>query len=357
MPFVHTFIYSVQESCPGTRIIIGYSDFPDFERKILEVTYPEVFFQKLELDKIVISTHAAKASLKTKLWHELLMKNVSIGDDAVFLDIDTIMVASPFAVFENCGDLALTRRPGKWPLNSGVIFVKKSEMTLNFFEKWNLTTESIINSKALNREAEVSNGGADQHAIIELLNLSKIIRDEDSDFCYNEAFRIEIKLLECSKYNQTESVPFDDEIKIIHFKAGWHEILLANTKYTRNRPASTSKELHNLWRGYYAKSKLKLYKAIYDESWLDDEISSAVARIQYEERGIYNSELVLVCSMLKIFGINHILESGRARGHSTIVLSEFLQTTLNSKVISIDFEKILILIFLKRDFKDTRTPF
>ena len=117
IPFVHTFIFSVLESCQNVKIIIGYSDFPEFERNLLEIAYPQVTFVNIAMNNYGTSTHAAKASKKIYLWWQLLENSVSYGDNAAFLDIDTIIVQSPFEVFASVGDLALTRKLGKWQPN------------------------------------------------------------------------------------------------------------------------------------------------------------------------------------------------------------------------------------------------
>ena len=338
-PFVHTFICSVLENCSTAQIVIGYSNFPEFELRLLEVTYPEVIFTQVDMTAKTFSTHAANASKKTHIWRELLEHHVSYGDSAIFLDIDTIMLDSPFEVFNGSEDIFVTRKSGKWPLNTGVIFVKKTPATLEFFHNWHGKTETIIGSRNLNQEAEKKSGGADQHSLMEILQIQETIRDTTKQEAFCSRFALQIKFLNCSQYNETESVPFTDNLRIIHFKAGWHKILLSESKYTKNRPAKTSAEFHKIWKGYYSKSKFRMHKTLYERAWLEKEIISTITDLQYEDRGIYNSELVLICSLMKLSELNNIFESGRARGHSTYVLSEFLKDQVNSKVVSVDFER------------------
>ena len=338
-PFVHAFICSVLENCPSARIVIGYSNFPEFELRLLELTYPEVVFTQINMSLETFSTHAANASKKTYIWRELLEHHVSHGDKAIFMDIDTIMLDSPFDVFNESEDIFLTRKLGKWPLNTGVIFVKKTTSTLELFHNWHTRTEKIISSRSLNREAEKMSGGADQHSLMEILQINENIRNIDKQDALYSQLALRIRFLNCSQYNETESVPFTENVKIIHFKAGWHRILLTDSKYTKNRPAKTSTEFHKIWRGYYSKSKIRMYNKLYEKAWLEKEIISTITNLQYENRGIYNSELVLICAMIKLCELNTVFESGRARGHSTYVLSEFFRERNNSKIISVDFER------------------
>jgi hypothetical protein len=339
VPFVHTFLYSVTNASPESQIFIGYCDFPEIERKLLQVAYPTVNFVNQAVADVPTSSHAGQASKKTKLWLELLENHVSIGDNALFMDIDTIMIDSPFKSFHEIQDLALTRKLGKWPLNSGVIFVKKSLATVDFFQHWHESTQKILGSRLHNRESELSGGGADQFSILQLLDIQESIKDTNIHKIFVSRFDLTVSFLSCDEFNQTESVPLAENVKIIHYKAGWHKILLANSKFTRNRPATTSRELCNLWQGLYLKSKSHLYRSINESAWEDYETVMAVKNIPYEPRGMYNSELALICAMMKILGLNVVLESGRARGHSTYILSVFFNNDPNAKIISVDFEK------------------
>lgn len=60
--------------------------------------------------------------------------------------------------------------------------------------------------------------------------------------------------------------------------------------------------------------------------------------ISYEKRGVLTSEALLIASIAHYFNVPLVLESGRARGHSTQLLAEaFKNTTV--QIISIDYEK------------------
>jgi hypothetical protein len=334
IPFVHTFIFSVLESCPDVRVIIGHSDFPEFERNLLEIAYPQVTFVNIALINRVTSTHAARASKKTYLWWQLLENSVSYGDNAVFLDIDTIIVKSPFEVFESEGDLALTRKLGKWSLNTGVIFVKKSSSTLDFFREWNTSTENIIRSKNLNSIAEAQNGGADQHSLIKLLKVSNSITDFSIGSTYSKEFRIQIRFLPCSRYNETESVPLNNELMIIHFKAGWHKILLSRSKYSRNRPAKTSTEFHDIWKSCYSKSKYEIFKAIIEKSSFEYLLTRTIVKNESEEGDNIYSQFFTDPWLFKILEVRNIIEFHLSDKNNSLKSGSLLKTSNNSKMAS-----------------------
>jgi hypothetical protein len=308
IPFVHTFLFSALESCPNVKVIIGYSDFPEFEKNLLEIAYPQVTFAKIDLNNGDTTTHAARASKKTHLWYQLFENYVSFGDNAVFLDIDTIIVKPPFEVFASKADLALTRKVGKWPLNTGVIFVKKTPSTLDFFCKWNQQTESIISSVNLNSGAEAQSGGADQDSILKILMIAETIGDFSVEGVYNKEFDIQIEFLPCSRYNQTESVPFNNEIMIIHFKAGWHRILLSKSRYTRNRPAKTSMELHEIWKSCYSKSKYYSFKALFKQYSLNNKLTKTIVKDEPANTQRNYSEFSNFLLLFKILRVRNVHE-------------------------------------------------
>jgi hypothetical protein len=305
-------------------------------------------------------SHAAKASKKTRIWRELFENFTSFGDNVLFMDVDTLMLQSPFEAFESDFHLGLTRKFGKWPLNSGVIFAKKSKKTVDFFRKWNETTELIINSTEMNSEAERLSGGADQHSIICLLNIDASIKDFTKEFAYDSDSRLNIQFLDCSVFNQTQSVPLSEEVKVIHFKAGWHKILLSKARYTRNRSKKTSLEFHNIWKGHYENSKYQIFKAIGNASWQDTDTFTKIESVHREEGDFYNSELALISSLLRIFELTTVFESVREKGGSAFSLSDFLDNQQNSKFVitayignlASDFPKVPLKSFQKIQIKD-----
>lgn len=338
-PLVYTFIYSALQACPDYKIVIGYGDFPKFELRLLQIAFPGVDFVELANYTADLNSHASRASMKVKLWNQLFRNHLSNGEFGAFLDIDTVLLKSPFEGLSDVGQLFLTRKIGKWPLNTGVVFVRKCEETQRVFSEWESETITILSSTRTNRKAEQLSGGADQHALIELLEVSEDIRFEPISSSTRERFGVRVEFVPCGIYNQTESVPLDRDIKIVHFKAGWHRILLENAPYTKNRPEDTSSEMHDLWQATYSNANRLLYQNLNLIAWRDKTLIQSVTAIDYEFRGIFNSELVLITSLLKTLNISKILESGRARGHSTYVISKLLQGNMGFLLISMDFTR------------------
>lgn len=60
--------------------------------------------------------------------------------------------------------------------------------------------------------------------------------------------------------------------------------------------------------------------------------------LSYEKGGIFNSEMLLIISLIKHFGVKLIIESGRARGQSTRVIAENFKNS-DYKIFSIEYNK------------------
>jgi predicted O-methyltransferase YrrM len=58
----------------------------------------------------------------------------------------------------------------------------------------------------------------------------------------------------------------------------------------------------------------------------------------YEEKGVFNSELLLFISVVELLKPDRIVESGRARGHSTKVIAEYFENR-DIEIISIEQSK------------------
>jgi hypothetical protein len=260
--FAQAFIYSLQKTLPGCKVVIGYADFSLVEIQLLQITYPKVEFVALVRKKVNSPTHASRASQKIQFWLELSTYCANKNDQILFIDIDTLVIRNPFDAFSNNVDLVITRKLGKFTLNSGVLFAKYSENMVNIFNQWLIETNKILSSKSLNRKSEEFYGGADQSALIKVLNIGNEIKNFEEDFASERSDKLNIKFVSCTEFNQTESAELSELTRIIHFKAGWHKIITSKGKYTKNRPRRTSEEFHKIWRNHYQTSTKLLVNTI-----------------------------------------------------------------------------------------------
>jgi len=56
-----------------------------------------------------------------------------------------------------------------------------------------------------------------------------------------------------------------------------------------------------------------------------DEFNKKINKLKYEIKGIFNSEMLLFSALATYFNTNTIIESGRARGYSTLVLAQYFE--------------------------------
>ena len=81
--------------------------------------------------------------------------------------------------------------------------------------------------------------------------------------------------------------------------------------------------------------------------------SDIIKDLHYEIKGIFNSELLFLCSLSKFLNVRNIIESGRARGYSTEVLSRFFKDDPLVRIYSIEYLKYSkdSIIALKKLYK------
>lgn len=334
IPFIYTFLFSASNA--NYQVTLGYDQVPEFEIKLLKIAFPGVNFVELSHGLQDFSTHASRASNKVTFWRQLFEEQVSIDDEAIFMDIDTVLIQSPFHLFDSENELVVTRKVGRWPLNSGVLFVRKTINTLRFFESWESRTREILANKKLNKKAELDFGGADQSSLVQVLEIKNQIVDWNLNSHEIPKMGFAVKFVSCEFFNQTESSRLTPLTHIIHFKGGWHSILLDKSRYTRNRRRETSQEFHQIWRGYYSSSQRKLFENLNELMWKNKNLLEIISSVKYQNRGIWNSELALMVSLLSSLEIYKIIESGRARGHSTQIISKSMTHFEDFSLYSLD---------------------
>ena len=66
---------------------------------------------------------------------------------------------------------------------------------------------------------------------------------------------------------------------------------------------------------------------------------SIADNVRYQAKGVFHSEMLLVCAMAEAFGVSHIIESGRARGQSTYLLARYFDRSSGCRITSVEYEK------------------
>lgn len=98
---------------------------------------------------------------------------------------------------------------------------------------------------------------------------------------------------------------------------------------------------------YFVKYSISLYLKIMSIPKQDiiricenniESFTNDIKKICYLSHGILNSEMLLFISLVKYFGVNLIIESGRSKGYSTNILAESFKN-FKYKIFSVEYDK------------------
>jgi len=329
VPFLYVCVDSIKKNHKDASIVVVWDNISDKEMQLLQYAFSDVKF--IKSDQNIFHKDIRKSiPLKLKSWVDYL--NNSNKKTTCFLDSDIIVYKNISQFISDEYDLLFTWKPEFFLLNTGVIIVNNSERTRHFFELWLKKIEEIVADNVLLTNACNKNGAADQQALYELMGKAEYTLDFAVTYDFGA---VKFRPVECNLLNQTNSVPMDYGSYIFHYKAGWHPILLKLQGYSEHRSMTMSYEMHRYWENSYNRINddvLNRYvndvakKYVNAVDWLS---------LGHETRGILNSEMLAVITMIKEAKVDVVIESGRCRGQSTVVLAEALKNT-DIKVISIE---------------------
>lgn len=333
--FLRPFIYSVEQHQPNSHLIVYYSELSDFQLKSLRLQFPRVKFKPQNILKS--ERHEEKIGGKVRFFIEGL-KQIQDGEKVLLLDCDLLFVKRIDWVFQNHFDICFTWKEEGFPLNTGVVALVNSLKTRLFVEEWRNKTQEILCDSAAKALATKLFGAADQMAIAELLypqnyketGFRVSERTAESHFDGEreiaiESHRIKVRGINCRFINETRSVSISQDTHIIHYKSGWHRILLQGYPFHSTRRESDSKEMHEYWKQTSRDCERQWANCIVSllsDSWIERVKSLDKPK---SDRGILNSEMVLVLWFIDYFGITRVVESGRWNGHSTELIAEMFK--------------------------------
>lgn len=324
LPFLRAFLKSLTQQNPHADVFVAWDDIADVEIQIISSFFPSVRFEQWKHGVQAVQDVHQRIPMKLRYWQKFL-SSVDTGEVIAFLDVDTLIMHNLSAVMPDDADVLYTWKLERFPLNTGVMLIRANCATQNFMREFTDLTESIIADETKLKNACHQYGAADQYALAQILphhDFTSVSRK----FFGNEIVRF--FPMPGHRLNETNSMPITPEVDIYHLKSGWHQILLEDGPYTKWRTLSDCEELQQYW------SNADLTTSI--ESW-SSFCMSATRRHRddfpkfndekYVTRGILNSEMLVVISLLKELRIDVVIESGRYLGQSTKVLAEALTGT------------------------------
>jgi glycosyltransferase involved in cell wall biosynthesis len=213
--------------------------------KDVKITILHVDISKSLIDEIKIKMPHAKLieggeatfnskytmSGKMQYWADLIKD--SEEENIALLDGDTILVKDISPIFDEEFDIGFTYktesnddRP-EWPINGGVLFIKKSDRVIKFFDKWTeITLDYITGSKERYKKLCDNWGAVDQAALGILLGVSSGDRRRYQYPIYK--YHTVFVGFPCKYYNELKNDP-DPEARIYHYKNRWHHRLIKDS--------------------------------------------------------------------------------------------------------------------------------
>lgn len=245
----------------STEMIEIYHDngIPLKDQEQIQKKVPKVRLIPMSVE---INFDTELASQKLNIWNQIVHKESDKGQNLVLIDCDTLITKDIKDVFDNDFDLAYTAKDDplmRYPLNTGVVFLKIRKPTCNIMQRWCDETSRILINKDLKAEAIMTMGGADQ------CSLAKIL-DRFSDFLgpitVGDFHYIGLR---ASEFNLHKDWSDPSEARIIHYKGTWPDVLINEAKKYEDaivisKWASRKMDLseiyswkpsYDLWKKYY----------------------------------------------------------------------------------------------------------
>ena len=258
--FLAPHVHSVALSHPDATELLLWQDLPTREVAYLSRAYPKAEFTRLDMPPG--GTVDQRISRKMVAWEMACQR---LADQPIcFIDTDTLVLRPITPFLDEPFDFAFTWKDHVWPLNSGVILVRTGSKALPFFREWATRTTPIVADRALMAQAKERSGGGTQHS------LRSLIGYVNYDRTYERAIAGQtyvLRGLPCHQLNEIRSVPITDETYIVHYKGGWHPILLEGGPYSRHRPEETSAQMHRLWLDTKADSDRHVARGVVGHAW------------------------------------------------------------------------------------------
>jgi hypothetical protein len=328
--FLGPHLRSILQTHPDADGLVLWQDLPPCEIDLMRIAFPSFRFEQ--------ATTAMDGSL-----HQRIPRKLHAWRDACIaypdrpiclLDCDTLVVKPLDRFFEPGWDVTFTHKNEQFPLNTGVMLVRTGAIGETVMDELLRRVESIVQSPTELDKAVNTSGAADQHALRQVIGWDDYDRDITTEI---DGAPVVFRGQPCSVLNETNCAPITDDLHIIHYKTGWHPILIDGADFTPNRPATRCEPMHTHWQRHLADTNAQMVRElVFDACAGAYERFSTIAPT-YEERGILNSEMLAACATCERLGVDLIIESGRCRAQSTLAMARFFRNT-KTRIISIELE-------------------
>ncbi len=242
------------------RVICNHFNDPTFSRlanalkRSVEQNAPDSEFVEIisdePEDRPGLIKHYTHNHAKLRVWRAAVHAEPE-NSCVILIDADAIVLGELDSAFDKPYDIGWTWRPGRLPVNSGVVFVRCNERSRAFMDAWVDRDEQLMNHRTLAAHGASKYGGANQASFMWLITHGK---GQDIAGCQD---------LMCKKWNSVDQTwcDFDDDTRILHIKGALRDACVGKPKdpFWRNlkmlsvNGAESDIELGNLakiWREY-----------------------------------------------------------------------------------------------------------
>lgn len=237
-------IHSIYKSNPKCSCVVYWDQMDPQVIEAFKKAYPSFKFTQVSLANIDKDPNKAISS-KVLLWNQAVHE--MSAEYICLIDSDVLVIKSIKKFFSEDFDVAFTDKPENWPLNTGVLLIKRSQKSVAFIEAWEQETFKIMKSE---KDITIALSKSHPYGGIDQMSFSKLISYSGNRDFYRTEVKgnsVRLKPFECSVLNETNSVPLADNKHILHYKGGWRDILMRGKPFSKNRPFSKSLEMYLLY--------------------------------------------------------------------------------------------------------------
>ena len=250
-PMLGVLLQSITDAAPCRKVVLLHYDTP---ADVLRMAggYPNVILRPVEKQGYPA---AMAAALKPLIISDYL-RSPELAGPALVVDCDMLVRRDPFDLFRPGDGILFTTRDGVWPINGGIVGIRDPHdpAVSQFFECWAERIAEIARDPALVAMARSENhpyGHVDQMAFAQTIGYER----GRTEFSVPACPGLSARAVDGYILNETRSVPINPDTRILHYKGGWHPILLDGHTFTRNRPMREGWEMFTLYADVFARAR------------------------------------------------------------------------------------------------------
>jgi len=132
----------------------------------------------------------------------------------IFIDCDMIVLKDMEHVFEKDFDICYTIRDSVFPINGGVVFVKKNERSIDFIKRWQVINDKMYTDRAFHQVWRDKYAGINQAAFGYMIE--------------KDPGEAKLETVHCMQYNCTDEGwgRIGDDCHAIHYKGKLRDAVL-----------------------------------------------------------------------------------------------------------------------------------